>query len=147
VPTLETSLKNPLEFRLGYQLRRASVIMMADLTTRLADLDLSPAEASILILIAANPAVTQSGIGRALGVKRANMVPLIAGLISRGCIAKEPADGRSHSLQVTDSGTELAKGAQRIMLKHEAHFFAELSEKERNILLARLSGVWLDTQG
>jgi DNA-binding MarR family transcriptional regulator len=144
--TLEVSLKNPLESRLGYQLRRASVAMMADLAARLADLSLTITEASILILIVANPAVIQTEIGKALGIKRANMVPLVASLISRDWITREQADGRSHALRITNAGAQITKDAQRIMQKHEAHFFRNLPDGERTLLLARLGAVWVDRE-
>ena len=65
--------KNPLNHHFGYQLRRASALMMADLAKSLEHFDLRTAEASILILIGANPEITQGEIGRILGIQRANM--------------------------------------------------------------------------
>lgn len=94
----DLDLENPLEERLGYQLRRASNAMMTELAGRLETLNLRIVEASVLVLIKANPAITQTEIGRSLGIQRANMVPLIAGLMERGLVNRQAADGRSHAL-------------------------------------------------
>lgn len=137
----KSDLKNPLEKRLGYQLRRASVLMMAALTDRLADLALKPVEASILILIQANPAITQTEIGRVLAIQRANMVPLVAGLMERKLIGRQAADGRSHALHLTPAGRLLTAKAETAMLDHENRFFGEFSAGDRERLLAQLNEI------
>ncbi len=45
----KTTITNPLAERVGYQLRRASSLMMADLAQRLGGLKLRPADASVLV--------------------------------------------------------------------------------------------------
>ncbi|RZM33077.1 MAG: MarR family transcriptional regulator, partial [Sphingomonas sp.] len=72
-----------LDELIGYHLRRASNIMMADLTERLSVLCLTTTEASILVVLAAETAITQAEIGRRLSIKRANMAPIVAGLVAR----------------------------------------------------------------
>lgn len=135
-------LKNPLESRLGYQLRRASVVIMADLAESLAELDLKPAQASILALIKANPAITQTEIGRMLAIQRANMVPLIASLMTRKLIARHATDGRSHALHLTSAGRALAAKADDRIQAHEDRFFRGLPVSERSRLLSRLRAIW-----
>jgi DNA-binding MarR family transcriptional regulator len=138
----ENGPKNPLEQRLGYQLRRASVAMMADLAERLAKLNLRTAEAAILIVVGANPALSQTETGRMLGIQRANMVPLIAGLLRRGLVGKKRVDGRSQALRLTPAGQTLADKAERCMREHEESFLGRVSQAERKLWLARLRGIW-----
>jgi DNA-binding MarR family transcriptional regulator len=122
-PVEEVSrLADPLDDLLGYWLRRASTAMMADLGTSLAQAELRPTEATILILIRANPGLTQSDIGRVLGIARANMAPLMGGLLKRGFIQKSRVDGRSQSLALTESGIAKVGAAQMIIDAHEARF-------------------------
>lgn len=137
----EIKLENPLEQRLGYQMRRASGLMMVNLAERLAGIALRPTEAAILVLLRANPGITQTKIGGALAIQRANMVPLIAGLMTRKLIARQAADGRSHALSLTPTGRTLAVKAEALMLEHEKYFFGELSGAEREHLLQQLRGV------
>lgn len=119
-------LADPLEYLLGYWLRRASGVMMADLGVSLAQAELRPTEATILILIRANPGLTQSDIGRVLGIARANMAPLMGGLLKRGFIQKARVDGRSHALTLTEDGMAKVDAAQAIIHAHEARFQSRL---------------------
>src|SRR5687768_13245455 len=100
-------LASPLDALLGYRLRRASMVMMGDVVEALRPLDLSVGEASLLILIGANPGCRQSDVGRALEIKRANLTPLLARMKARGLVADTPIDGRSLSLTLTQKGTAL----------------------------------------
>ena len=100
-------LNSPLDTLLGYRLRRASMVMMADLLAMLRPLGLSAGEASFLILIGANPGCRQSDVGRALEIKRANLTPLVARMKARELVIDAPIDGRSRSLTLTESGVAL----------------------------------------
>lgn len=130
-----TTLTNALENRLGYQLRRASAVMMADLARELADLDLRPAEVTTLLVIGENPDCSQTEVGQALAIKRANMVPIIARLMDRGFVARTRADGRSHALTLTDQGRKMADEANQRIAAHEARFVTQLAAGEVETLL------------
>lgn len=129
---------DPLDALLGYQLRRASAVMMADLGTALAPLDLRPAEASILLAIDANAPATASAIGKLLGIQRANMVPLVAGLAERGAIERDAIDGRAQALTLSPRGHDLATAVRAAIATHERGFLPELADTERAALIAQL---------
>ncbi len=117
-------------------------MVMSDLTASLVPLGVKPAEATALLLIAAHPVITQSDIGRTLGILRANMTPMAAGLVRRGLIAREPVDGRSQALRLTSRGEVLARKAQKIILDHEARLFGTLSPSARDRMLGQLRELW-----
>jgi DNA-binding MarR family transcriptional regulator len=122
-------LADPMVIRLGYQLRRVSVLMMADLGARLAPTGLRPAEVSILLLIGANSGCRQGEVGESLGIKRANMVPLVAGLVKSGLVARARADGRSHALSLTQKGSATAAAVNRLLDQHESEFRSRLDKQ------------------
>jgi DNA-binding MarR family transcriptional regulator len=132
---------NPLEMHLGYRLRRASSTAMGDLARRLAQLDLKPTEASVLVLVDANPRISQSRIGQMLGIQRANMAPLVAGLTARGLILREAIDGKSQGLRLTEPGRALTARVLAQMEANEAAFFGGLTGPQRNALQAGLEGL------
>ncbi len=134
-----TALADPMATRLGYQLRRASVLMMADLDTHLAPTGLRPAEVSILLLIGANPGCRQGEVGEMLGIKRSNMVPLIAGLIGKQLVIRARADGRSTALSLTTKGRAMGQSVNRLIDRHEAAFRARLDNQAVTDLLASLA--------
>lgn len=103
----ETRLASPLDSLLGYRLRRASMVLMGNLIGVLRPYQLSVGEASLLILVGANPGCRQSDVGRALEIKRANLTPLVGRMKARGLIVDAPIDGRSLSLTLTPAGVAL----------------------------------------
>ncbi|MEI6643641.1 MAG: MarR family transcriptional regulator [Novosphingobium sp.] len=115
-------LTSALDKLLGYQMRRATAVLMADFVRTLADFDMRPAEVTTLLVISENPDCSQSEVGEALAIKRANMVPIIARLIERELVARTRVDGRSLALRVTPEGAALAAEAWRRIAVHEARF-------------------------
>jgi DNA-binding MarR family transcriptional regulator len=133
---------DPLKDLPGYALRRASAAVMAKLAARLTVLKLQPSEASVLLVIDANPGVTQSGIGRLLGIARANMAPLTARLAARDLIVREPAAGRSHGLMLSDRGRRLTRKAQRIVAQLEAELMERIPAAQRSAFLRALKALF-----
>lgn len=115
----DRAIENPFASHLGYLLRRASNAVIGELAQRLDDAGLKVSEASILLLIEHNPRITQSELGRILGIKRANMVPLAAGLELRKLVTREPVNGRSHGLVLTVAGQAACRDASAIMAQQE----------------------------
>jgi DNA-binding MarR family transcriptional regulator len=124
---MQPQLHNPLETLLSHQLRRASNASTERLNARLKGAGLKPSEASVLIVLEANPYSAQSDIGRSLGIQSANMPPLIAGLERRGLICRAAVDRRSHSLSLTPAGAVLHKQALGIIREHDAILSAPLA--------------------
>lgn len=133
---------DPFHDMLGYHLRRLSVLAMADLTQSLAPLELKPADASILFVIASNAGITQSAAGKALGILRANMAPLIASLAKRGLIEREPMDGRSHAMRLSALGQATCRQAKDITRDHEHRLFGNLSRAAHARMIAQLHALW-----
>jgi DNA-binding MarR family transcriptional regulator len=133
---------NPLESLLGYQLRRASHAMLDDLVSALHDAGVRPTSASVVLLVASNPGITQSRIGQVLAVERANMTPITANLRKQGLLTRSRADGRSHGLHLTAKGkTAVAKIRKRIA-SHEERFWKDAKPADREALLTFLRSLW-----
>jgi DNA-binding MarR family transcriptional regulator len=132
-------LVNPLEAHLGYQLRRASVLAMADLGTRLAPTGLRPTDAAVLLVIRANSGCQQGAVGELLGIKPANMVPLIARLMKQGLVDRAKADGRSHALSLSAAGRARVAAVNQLLERHESAMQSRLDRQSRDSLLAFLA--------
>ena len=131
-------LTNALDNLLGYQMRRATAVLMADFVRTLADFDMRPAEITTLLVIAENPDCSQSEVGEAIAIKRANMVPIIARLIERGLVARTRVDGRSLALRVTAEGAKVAAEAWQRIAGHEARFCDRLDPADLRTVLDAL---------
>lgn len=133
---------DPLKNLVGYSLRRASSLEMANLSNQLARLDLRPTEASVIVIIQANPGIRQSDIGRMLDIRSANMTPLIARLDSRGLIQRKRKDGRSQGLRLTEDGGQLATRALAEMNKHDRQMIERVPESMRQAFVDGLHSIW-----
>jgi DNA-binding MarR family transcriptional regulator len=132
---MTSTLKDPLEDFLGYQLRRAAFATLTPLVEAFAELGVNPTEAIALRFVRANPGCTQADIGRAIGVKRTNMVPVVTGLMAKGLLERTPADGRSNSLYLTKEGGELHRRITKVALEHEQFFFGDVTDPARQVLM------------
>jgi DNA-binding MarR family transcriptional regulator len=135
-------LTDPLKDFPGYALRRASARSMSSLADRLAALELRPAEASVLMVIGANPGVTQSEVGRMLDIAGANMAPLVSGLYGRSLLQKEQIDGRSHALTLSETGRALWNRVQKAFAAHEEALFEKLPKNLRAPFVEALRLLW-----
>ena len=133
---------DPLTDYPGYQLRRASAAAMADLADRLSVLDLRPAEATVLLVIDANPGATLSEIGRLLRIASANMTPLIARLEARNLIEREPMDGRSQGLMLARLSRSLTLRVKAVVADHEAALIERIPATARGEFLRTLRAIW-----
>jgi DNA-binding MarR family transcriptional regulator len=130
-----TALIDPLDDYLGYQLRRAALVTISLLNDAYGELELTSTEAMVLRFAHVNPGCTQSDIGRSLGVKRTNMVPIVSSLISRGLLERTAADGRSHALHLSAKGVERHRRLAEVSVQHEQYFFGDLTQRQRQDLM------------
>lgn len=134
---------DPLQELPGYLLRRASAASLVDLNRRLEGLGLRHTDAALLVLIDANPGITQSALGKVLDIQRANMAPIIARLDARGLVRRKPVDGRSEGLSLTGEGQAVLLKAREVMDSHEARLVAKITPDMRSVLVPLLKALWL----
>ena len=133
-------MRDPLPSYPGYALRRAANATAAELASRLSAVGLRQSEVSVLMLIAENPGVTASAIGRALDIQRANMVPVLKRL--EGLIDRAPIDGKSQGLALTETGRARLGEARQVVEAFEAELIARVPAEHRAHLLPALEALW-----
>src|SRR5262249_32136334 len=127
----------------GYVVRRAQLAIFKDFIQTLAPVDIRPAQYSVLIVIGENPGLTQAALGRALAIKRANLVGMLNEL-ERRKLARRVAsrsDRRSHALYLTGMGRQMLERFHRLALEHEKRASRMLDPAERRTLLELLSAI------
>jgi len=105
------SVNSVLNSFVGYNLRRAAAKQRERFRNIFEPYDIRPVQLSALMLLLESMPMSQSDLGRALDIKRANVVTLLHQLENRGLVVRKPARGdrRAHMLYLTETGTELAK--------------------------------------
>ncbi len=136
---------DPLQNLLGYALRRASAMTLAELNVRLEAFGVRHVDASVLLLISQNDGITLSKIGEILGIQRANMTPLVARLEERGLVIRAPIDGRSHGLSVTTTGADCVADITTTMNDHEKSLIARIPLSHREAFRSALDALWTPT--
>ena len=122
---------------IGYRLRLAQQAVFKDFAENVQGL--SPGRLGILVLIDANPGLTQSRLAEAVRRDRSTMVAVLDELEARGLIARRRGeDRRTNGLWLTRSGRTFLAGAMRRVQAHERRFAARLTAKERRQLFALL---------
>lgn len=128
---------------IGYVVRRAQLAIFKDFIKTLSPVDIRPAQYSVLIVIDQNPGLTQAELGRALAIKRANLVGMLNELERRKLARRvaSPRDKRSHALHLTANGRQMLARFHRLALEHEKRATRALDAAEKRQLLDLLGRV------
>lgn len=135
-----TTKPSGLNDLLGYQLKRAQIVLQRDFLVSLAPLKLTQRQGAILWLIKENPAISQSELANILLMDRATMLAIIEKLSKRGLVQrkKSEVDRRRHELCLTDKGVSLLAKSKVLIQKHEEGFKKLFTEKELTSLFKLL---------
>jgi len=136
--TLDAALKpGMLPGLLGYRLRVAQQALFRDFAATVAQL--SPGRVGILLLIEANPGVTQSRLAQAVSLDRSTMVGVLHVLEGRGLVERRRGeDRRTNGLWLTADGRSLVVKLKRRIQQHERRVAARLTPAEREQLIGLL---------
>ena len=122
---------------LGYRLRVAQQTVFRDFARSIPEA--SPGRVGILLLIDANPGVTQSRLAQAVGIDRSTMVGVLHALQARELIERRRGeDRRTNGLWLTKAGRSLVAGLKQRIRVHERRVAARLDASERVQLLELL---------
>jgi DNA-binding MarR family transcriptional regulator len=126
-----------LDEHLGYLIRRFQVWVFQDFIRMLEPIDIRPAQYSVLVVIGANPGLSQSDLADTLGIERARLVRVLDRLEKRGLTLRlpSPRDRRSHALQLTAEGQKILKRAKALAANHEARLAEKLGAEPRRAML------------
>jgi DNA-binding MarR family transcriptional regulator len=132
-----------LDRRLGYFVRRLQLWVFQDFIRRLAAIDMSPAQFSVLVVISANRGLSQAQVAETLGIERAGLARLLHGLESRNLVQRllSSTDGRRHVLKLTREGQKLLTRAKTLAAQHEAALKRKFGSTRYQFLLAALREV------
>jgi len=134
-----------LDEHLGYVLRRAQLAGFDAFHRATAGIDITPARYTALTIVGANPGLTQSALGNALGTARSGAMMVTNWLEKRGLAERRslPDDARAWGLHLTPQGAAQLRKLNRRVRANDAAFAARLAPRERQTLkrlLDKLSG-------
>lgn len=129
-----------LDELLGYSLRRAQVALFHAFYQATRGMDVTPPRFTALVIIGANPGLSQSVLGRVLGIARSGAMLLTDWFEERGLVERKhrPHDGRAWGLHLTRRGEQLVARMKAHVLRHDRDKARALSASERRELLRLL---------
>ncbi|MET3524805.1 MarR family winged helix-turn-helix transcriptional regulator [Mesorhizobium abyssinicae] len=138
--------EDALDAQIGYNLRRASALALNDFAVEMTEASLRPVTYAMLAVIDGRPGIRAAELCRLLGMKSANMTPLLAELEERGLIERDDhaEDRRVKELSLTVAAKAAMPAWRRRVRRHEDRFLQRLTSMERAMLLRLLRLIWAD---
>lgn len=122
-----------LDAHLGYLLRRAQLAGFEAFERATERIDISPARYTALSIVAANPGLSQSDLGAALGTARSGAMMVADWLEARGLAERHrrEGDGRAWGLYLTQRGRSFLANVKRRVRDRDRQFAERLSASEQ----------------
>ena len=129
-----------LDRHLGYALRRAQVAAFDAFHRATAGARITPPRYTALVILRANPGITQSMLGEVLGTARSGAMLLTDWLEGRDLAERRHRldDGRAWGLYLTPKGERTLETLRRRVRAQERRFAARLAKPDQRKLLQLL---------
>lgn len=121
----------------GFSLRMLDLRMMRSFSERIAKLGLTPAAATVVLVVESNPGIPLGKLADALLVKRPNLTKLVKRLEARSLVRRraDSDDRRSISLELTGTGKRHVQKLRALQATHDAFVLGALTSAERTQLM------------
>lgn len=139
----DTNTDGDLDGLVGYNLKRAYLVVSADFRRVMGKNGLAPRQFSALSLIIKFPKITQSALARKLGIERSGLVAIIDDLEARHFVCRQPVPGdrRVQALTATTQGQSAYQQAHEMVRAHEAEILSDLTPQEVDTLVSLLQRI------
>lgn len=136
---------NAISTSVAFLLAQVGACASDEFAKVLAPLKFTPGDAGIIRLLKSSPGISQQELARKLEMHASRLVAVIDALESRGLLARQAnaTDRRTHSLELTDAGSEALRQIGQVARRHNEAVCASLDDNERNQLaelLGRIAG-------
>jgi len=132
-----------LDDLVGYALRRAQVVMYGAFDRATRGFDITPPRFTALVIVGANPGISQSTLGAALGIARSGAMLLVDWMVERGMVERRgrPRDRRAWGLHLTGRGERMVDRMKRGVLAEDRRQAAVLGRADRKALVRLLNRI------
>ena len=141
IPRVDALDYDVLDDLLGYAIRRAQVAMFLAFHEATRGMDITPPRFTALVVVGANPGISQSTLGNVLGIARSGAMLLTDWFEERGLVERRrsPDDGRAWGLHLTARGERLVRTMKRRVMALDRRRTGVLGARERRELLRLLN--------
>ena len=141
IPRVDGLDYDVLDDLLGYAIRRAQVAMFLAFHEATRGLEITPPRFTALVIVGANPGISQTTLGNVLGIARSGAMALTNWFEGRGLIERRrrPGDDRAWGLRLTRRGERLVARMKERVAVVDQRRSGVLSANERKELLRLLN--------
>lgn len=127
----------------GYNIRRAYLVLSSDAQAVLAEFGLRVLSFSCLSVIARNPGIAPSVLAERLKMERSNLVVVIDEIETRELVSRTQSktDRRRFALTATVRGRRLHDTAVKALHKSEARLLQRLTQEEQALLVSMMKRI------
>jgi DNA-binding MarR family transcriptional regulator len=127
----------------GYNIKRAYLVLHTDAQVVLAELGLRVLSFSCLSVIARNPGIAPSALAERLKMERSNVVVVIDELEARELVSRTPSktDRRRFALNATVRGRRLHDTAVAALRRSEERLLGRLTKEEQALLVSMMERI------
>src|SRR5262245_33124925 len=129
-----------LDELIGFSLRRAQLAMNGAFGQATRGADVTPPRLTALIIVGANPGISQTALGEVLGIARSGAMLLADWAEERGLVERRrrPGDGRVWGMHLTRQGEQFVQRMKRRVVDHDLKKSRVLTPAERRELFRLL---------
>lgn len=129
-----------LENFIGYMIRRAQLAVFDAYNDETAEMNITTAEFSVMLLARENPGLSQAALCEALGVEHPRMVVLIDNLERRELVTRiaSTVDRRMRAIYLTSGGRALLRELNRRVIAYDRHMAKRLRGDDKEALMRML---------
>lgn len=137
------SENSDLEDLIGYNLKRAYIIVQTDFREAMSASGLSARVFTALSLTVKFPNITQSSLAQMMGIERSGLVAIVDELEAKKYLRRAPVPGdrRVQALVPTALGKQAYDKANKTVHAHEASLLSDMTDEEQQTLLALLKKI------
>lgn len=129
---------------LGYNTRRATLMIFERFDQRVAEYELTPVDFSVLCLIGRNPNILPSQLCVVLALLPPNLAKILKRFSKRGLIQRinPESDKRAVMLSLSTDGKKLLAKVEKIIVELEREAASQLTDKQLTVLMSSLQKVY-----
>ena len=119
--TVDEVRLGPLGGFLGFHLRLAQEASFRAFSQAVGERGMRPSRFAMMVIIAENPGVTQTALGRACGRDISTLTTALDDLVRQGLVSRrrDAADRRRYGLELTDRGRQALARLMRVAERHD----------------------------
>lgn len=109
----------------------------------LAESDLTPRQYAVLVTVAANEGLSQTGLVERTGIDRSTLADIVRRMLKKGYLQRRRTreDARAYSVKLTEEGWRMLRVAEPLVRRVDEKVLGALPQRQRDQFIAELLSI------